>query len=81
MFSKNKGADQLCSYCRADLRLCFLQWQKSGFLVYMYFQMSNGDVTASFSLVDDEETRKMWNHRYDESVKQAQGLCLSLMIH
>ena len=22
--SKNKGADQLCSYCAADLRLCFL---------------------------------------------------------
>ena len=21
--SKNKGADQLCSYCTADLRLCF----------------------------------------------------------
>ena len=22
-FSKIKGADQLCSYCTADLRLCF----------------------------------------------------------
>ena len=22
-FSKNKGADQLCCYCTADLRLCF----------------------------------------------------------
>ena len=22
--SKNKGVDQLCSYCTADLRLCFL---------------------------------------------------------
>ena len=22
-FSENKGADQLCSYCTADLRLCF----------------------------------------------------------
>ena len=21
--AKNKGADQLCSYCTADLRLCF----------------------------------------------------------
>ena len=21
--SENKGADQLCSYCKADLRLCF----------------------------------------------------------
>ena len=21
--SENKGADQLCSYCEADLRLCF----------------------------------------------------------
>ena len=23
--SENKGADQLCSYCTADLRLCFRQ--------------------------------------------------------
>ena len=22
-YSENKGADQLCSYCAADLRLCF----------------------------------------------------------
>ena len=22
-YSENKGADQLCSYCTADLRLCF----------------------------------------------------------
>ena len=21
--SENKGADQICSYCKADLRLCF----------------------------------------------------------
>ena len=21
--SENRGADQLCSYCKADLRLCF----------------------------------------------------------
>ena len=23
MYSENKDADQLCSYCTADLRLCF----------------------------------------------------------
>ena len=23
VFSENKGADQLCGYCTADLRLCF----------------------------------------------------------
>ena len=23
LYSENKGADQLCSYCEADLRLCF----------------------------------------------------------
>ena len=23
LFSENKGADQLCNYCEADLRLCF----------------------------------------------------------
>ena len=31
-FSKNKGADQLSSYCAADLRL-FLHVQKNGFLM------------------------------------------------
>ena len=30
--SENKGADQLCTYCTADLRLLFLHRQKSGFL-------------------------------------------------
>ena len=28
--SENKGADQLCSYCTADLRLSFSHRQKSG---------------------------------------------------
>ena len=31
MCSKNKGADQLYSYCTADLRLCFLHMQKALF--------------------------------------------------
>ena len=30
--SENKGADQLCSYCEADLRLCFHIGIISGFL-------------------------------------------------
>ena len=30
--SENKGADQLRSYCEADLRLLFSHRQKSGFL-------------------------------------------------
>ena len=30
--SENKGADQLCCYCTADLHL-FSHWQKSGFLM------------------------------------------------
>ena len=32
MCSKNKGDDQLCSYCEADMRL-FLQMQLVGFLM------------------------------------------------
>ena len=32
-YSENKGADQLCSYCAADLRLCFRIMQKAGFLI------------------------------------------------
>ena len=31
--SKNKGADQLCGYPTADLRLCFRIMQKAGFLM------------------------------------------------
>ena len=31
--SENKGTDHLCSYCTADLCLCFLHRQKSGFLM------------------------------------------------
>ena len=30
--SENKGADQLCSYCAADLRLCFRICKKTVFL-------------------------------------------------
>ena len=32
MCSENNGADQLRSYCQADLRLCFRQVKISGFL-------------------------------------------------
>ena len=31
--SENKGADQLCSYCTADLRLCFRIRRLFGFLM------------------------------------------------
>ena len=31
--SENEGADQLCSYCTADLRLHFSHMQKAGFLM------------------------------------------------
>ena len=31
--SENKGADQLCGYRTADLRLCFSHMQKAGFLI------------------------------------------------
>ena len=30
-YSKNKSADQLCSYCEADLRLCFRICKNLGF--------------------------------------------------
>ena len=37
---KNKGTDQLCSYCTADLLLCFSHIQKAVFvmlwLIYLY---------------------------------------------
>ena len=31
LYSENKGADQLCSYCAADLRLCLRMHAKSRF--------------------------------------------------
>ena len=31
---ENKDADQLCSYCTADLRLCFRICEKSGFRLH-----------------------------------------------
>ena len=33
LFSKNKGADQLCGYRAADMHLLFLLIQKAGFLM------------------------------------------------
>ena len=33
MLSKNKGADQLCSCCAAELQLYFWHMKKSGFLM------------------------------------------------
>ena len=38
--SENKGADQLWSYCTADLRLCFRIGKKPGFLVMMLNNIS-----------------------------------------
>ena len=32
--AENKGADQLCNYCTADLRLCFLHMLIVCFLVW-----------------------------------------------
>ena len=32
--SENKNADQLCSYCTADLRLCFRIGKNPCFLIY-----------------------------------------------
>ena len=32
--SENKGADQLCSYCTADLRLCFRKDEMTRLICY-----------------------------------------------
>ena len=44
--SENKGADQLRSYCEADLRLCFSQRRKSDFLM--------------MRLINDRFVEKIW---------------------
>ena len=36
--SENKGTDQLCSYCTADLRLCFHIGQKSILMMWLVFR-------------------------------------------
>ena len=33
LYGENKGADQLCDHCTADLRLCFRICKKAGFLM------------------------------------------------
>ena len=53
-YSENKGADQLCSYCPADLRLClFSHMQKAGFLItrlILWLKVCFSDFRASTSL-------------------------------
>ena len=44
--SKNKGADQLCGYCEADLRLCF---------AYAKSQFSHDEAHFIFPLIQDHE--------------------------
>ena len=59
MSSENKGADQLCSYCRADLhlcvRICMLSVLSSGklslnLIFYEGHSISNAILTIIFSL-------------------------------
>ena len=52
--SENKGADQLCSYCEADLRLCFcigknrvFSWHSSTIVHFVLKPLRQGKSTAS----------------------------------
>ena len=49
--SKNKGTDQLCSYCTTDLRLCFCIGKKFGFhrmqLIVRHCQQSEYGIMLS----------------------------------
>ena len=43
--SENKGADQLCSYCTADLRLCFCMCRLLVFEVEVL--LNNGRISTN----------------------------------
>ena len=57
--SENKGADQLCSYCTADMHLCFhLQMHTVGFLMqrlmfYLPFLLTCFSLRAFRNISDD----------------------------
>ena len=55
MCGENKGADQLCSYCTADLRLCFRIYK---LLVFSF--------TGSISVFDPKrfKTNKSTNNKH-----------------
>ena len=60
--SENKGADQLCSYCMADLRLCF----RIGKILFSHDATQNSLKHNMGSL----ETGKKASHPLIELVKE-----------
>ena len=60
--SENKGADQLCRYCTADLRLCFPNMQIVGFLMWRLIYKKT--YSYSFVELDSVELLVAVRHQY-----------------
>ena len=66
LFSKNEGSDQLCSYCTADLRLCFCLYMLLAFLFDVLYYFHNyyvKDITGVklyFTLVKVINSCNIW---------------------
>ena len=65
-FSENKGADQLCSHCKADLRLCFcicrllvFLWSSSFYYVYSFYSGSGSFLVPNSVVVSPREQRQL----------------------
>ena len=57
LWSENKGADQLWSYCTSDLWLCFSRMQTVGFLVQR-LKYKEGDKVYIYCLLQGKHTLK-----------------------
>ena len=60
--SQIKGADQLCSYCEADLRLCFLHIQNVGFLMTRLFIT----IFHNFFIIHVPSKSEFWIYKAEE---------------
>ena len=66
--SKNKGADQLCSYCTADLHLCFridksLVCLRRAHLFFSFQELADlkkSDMKSFRNIIVDERNILMW---------------------
>ena len=72
--SKNKGTDQLCSYCTAGLRLCFLHMHAVGFLMWwlIFFHFSHTKFPLNLSRVASDLTNRLSRDNQWDQVQQMQ---------
>ena len=75
LLSEKKGADQLCSYCAADLRLSFLHMQKAGFfmmrLIFCALEVEEMRRQMEEELKKKEEELANLSRNYEERMAAA----------